>query len=84
MEEIIKQLSQKYNKDKRVVKVICEYPFLFAKRKIEDPNDLRPIMITYFGKFVPKFSITPEVKISNTEKFSKRKAIAKARKQLEN
>jgi len=84
MEEIIKQLSQKYNKDKRVIKVICEYPFLFAKRKIEDPNDIRPIMITYFGKFIPKHTVTLEVKNRNVNNFNRRISIAKAKKQLEN
>lgn len=82
MEEIIKELSQKYTKDKRVIKAICEYPFLFSKHKIEDPSNLRAIMIMYFGKFVPKFRSTIEDKIVNTDKYILRKSIAKNKKQL--
>jgi len=74
MEEVIKQIASKYNKDIRVTKAICEYPLLFAKRRIEDPNDIRPIMITYFGKFVLKKEKSIEDKEKNVERLNKLKA----------
>jgi hypothetical protein len=77
MEEIIKELSLKYNKDKRVIKLICEHPLLFVKNRIKDPNDIRSIMIPYFGKFVFKFGKTVEDKKLNTDKNLSRKFIAK-------
>ena len=77
MEEIIKELSLKYNKDKRVIKLICEHPLLFTRHRIEDPNDIRPIMIPYFGKFVFKFGKTMDDKILNFKKYLSKKPIAK-------
>lgn len=76
MEEVIKELALKYNKDKRVIKVICEHPLLFAKHMIEDPNNIRAIMIRYFGKFVPKHGITLEDKQKNVDRYLKSKSIA--------
>jgi hypothetical protein len=77
MEEIIKELSLKYNKDKRVIKLICEHPLLFAKYRMKDPNDIRPIMIPYFAKFVFKLGRTIEDKKRNTEKNFYQRIIAK-------
>jgi len=77
MEEIIKELSLKYNKDKRVIKLICEHPLLFTAHHIKDPNDNRPIMIPYFAKFVFKFGKTLEGKKLNVEKLLSKRSIAK-------
>ncbi len=77
MEDIIKELSLKYNRDKRVIKLIAEHPLLFTKHCIQDPNNIRPVMIPYFGKFVLKFKKTVESKIYNTNKYLARKSIAK-------
>jgi hypothetical protein len=77
MEDIFKELSIKYDKDKRVIKLICEHPLFFTRRRIEDPNDIRAIMITYFGKFVPKFGKTVEDKVLNVNKYLSKKPIAK-------
>lgn len=41
--------------DPRVVRAIVYHPFLFAKRRMEDDNDDRPIRIKYFGVFVQKY-----------------------------
>ncbi|MFW5890660.1 MAG: hypothetical protein ACOCUI_00400 [bacterium] len=49
-----KKLAKKYNKDQRVIKSICEYPFKFAKERMSDPTDDRPIRIRYFGVFTQK------------------------------
>lgn len=40
--------------DKRVVSFIVNHSYLIKKRIIEDPNDYRPIMDRYVGKFVPR------------------------------
>lgn len=77
MEEIIKQISIQTGKDQRVIKVICEHPFLFSKHVIEDPNDDRPVMIKYFGKFVCKHAITTFTMNLNVKRYLKNKAIAK-------
>jgi len=77
MDEIIKKLSLKYNKDKRVIKLIAEHPLLFTKNRIKDPDDNRPIMIPYFGKFVFKFGKTLEGKKLNVLKLLSKKHIAK-------
>jgi len=76
MEEVIKELALKYNKDIRVTKAICEHPLLFTKHTIENPNDIRAIMIKYFGKFIPKYNKTVEDKQKNMDRYLKRKSIA--------
>jgi hypothetical protein len=83
MEDIVNKLSLKYNKDKRVIKLICEHPLLFVKNRIKDPNDIRSIMIPYFGKFVFKFGKTLEDKKHNTEKNLCVQYIAKGKKQIQ-
>lgn len=77
MNDIFKELSLKYNKDRRVIKLICEHPLLFVVNRIRDPNDVRPIMIPYFGKFVVKFGVTMQDKITNVKKYLSKKPIAK-------
>jgi len=73
MEKMIKELSLKYCKDVRVIKTICEHPLLFTKHKIEDPNNIRAIMIKYLGKFVPKYGKGLEDKQRNVKRFLDRK-----------
>lgn len=62
MDDVLKDISLRFYKNIRVVKVICEHPLLFVKKRMEDPEDIRAIMITYFGKFVLKPSKTIEDK----------------------
>jgi hypothetical protein len=69
MDKVIKDLSLRYYKDVRVIKTICEHPLLFTKRKIEDPTNLRAIMIRYLGKFVPKHGKTVEDKQKNYDRY---------------
>ena len=76
MEEVIKQLALKYNMDVRVIKLICNHPLLFTKHIMEDPEDIRAVMIRYFGKFIFKLGKTVEEKKFNTEKHLARKSIA--------
>ena len=76
MEDIIKQISLTIGKDKRVIECIVHHPLLFTKRVIENPEDIRAIMIPYFGKFVFKIFKTVEDKKRNVEKFLHRKSIA--------
>ena len=53
-DRIIKELAKKYELDYRHVKNIVYYPFKFAKAKMEDPLNDRPIRIKYFGVFTQK------------------------------
>jgi hypothetical protein len=76
MEDIIKELSIKYNKDQRVIKTICDYPLLFVKHRMEDPIDTRAIMIRHFGKFVFKSWFDPELKKVHVQKYLDKKSIA--------
>ena len=69
-ELIMKDISLRFYKDMRVIKAICYHPFLFSKKKIEDPNDTRAIMITYFGKFVMKSLKNMDSKIRNVKKYN--------------
>lgn len=82
MDDIIKDLSDKYKIDQRVIKLICYHPLLFAKRIIEDPSDERAIMIKYFGKFILKYNKTSEDKKINVDKYLYKKSIAKEKKLL--
>lgn len=69
-ELIMKDISLRFYKDMRVIKAICHHPFLFSKKKIEDPNDIRAIMIPHFGKFVMKALKTMDSKIRNVKKYN--------------
>ena len=53
-EQIIDEMYEKFGVDKRVLREICYYPLKFAKRRMEDFNDSRPIRIRYFGVFAQK------------------------------
>jgi len=52
--ELIRKLAKHYGVDTRVVKTIVDYLFLFVRRKIADPVDIRPIRLRYLATFVPK------------------------------
>lgn len=73
---IYKQIAKQFDMDERVIKLICEHPLFFVKQKIEDPENIKAIMIRYFCKFVPKYNKTIEDKKFNVQKYLSRKAIA--------
>ena len=52
-DRLIKEISSKYNIDKRVVNFIVGHSFVFTHNKIKDNEDWRPIMLRYVGKFAP-------------------------------
>lgn len=54
-EKLIKELAKKYNKSPEVVKSLVYFPFKFAKEKMENISDDRPIRIRYFGIFRHKY-----------------------------
>jgi hypothetical protein len=54
-DKIIKHISLIKFKDPRIIQSIVYYPFFFAKQKMADPDDYRPIRIRYFGAFVGKY-----------------------------
>lgn len=53
-DKIVRHIARKYNKDPRVVREIVYHPLLFAKRRMEDDAEDRPIRIKYFGAFTQK------------------------------
>jgi hypothetical protein len=60
-EKLIKHISLIKFKDPRVIRTIVNHPMFFAKKKMTDPDDLRPIRIRYFGVFVGKYMRNKEM-----------------------
>ena len=54
-DRIINSISLLKFKDKRIIQNIVYHPLLFAKRRMTDPDDERPIRIRYFGVFTQKY-----------------------------
>jgi hypothetical protein len=54
-DSIIKNISLLKFKDPRVIQAIVYHPLLFAKQKMVDPDDIRPVRIRYFATFVQKY-----------------------------
>ena len=48
--DIYRDLSIKYNIHQRVIEVICNHPFIFAKKVMVDIDDEKPLMFHYLGK----------------------------------
>ena len=53
-DEHVRKLAKKTNIDPRVVRLVADYPIKFAKEKMSDEEDWRPIRIRYFAVFLPK------------------------------
>lgn len=49
--DIIAELSEKYKLDKRTITTICQFPFLFLRKRMMDPLNEDIVMMHYFGKF---------------------------------
>ena len=60
-DRIIKHISLIKHKDVRVVQNIVYHPLLFAKKKMADPDEFRPIRIRYFGVFTQKWMRNKEM-----------------------
>jgi hypothetical protein len=60
-DKILKHLSLIKFKDLRVIQAIAYHPLLFAKHKMADPDDYRPIRIRYLGAFVQKYMHNKEM-----------------------
>jgi len=60
-DKIIKHISLIKFKDPRVIQAIVYHPMLFAKHRMTDPDDFRPIRIRYFGVFVGKYMRNKEM-----------------------
>jgi hypothetical protein len=58
--KLVEKLAVKYGLDKRVVKVVTDYPLLFTKRVMNDPADDTPIRIKHLGVFAYRGSRTKE------------------------
>jgi hypothetical protein len=72
VDPILKDLSLRFYKDMRVIKLICDHPLFFVSERIKDPNDTRAIMIPFFGKFVFRYGKTMESKIKNVKNHESR------------
>lgn len=73
-DKLIKSISLLKFKDPRIIQTIVYHPLFFAKKKMSDPDDLRPIRIRYFGVFVGKY-------MRNKEMFKKLSYVIKALKE---
>lgn len=49
--DLVNKLAKKHRVDPRVAKLVVDYPFLFAKRKMANDEESRPIRLRYFGVF---------------------------------
>lgn len=49
-QNVYQQLSKKYGLPQHVVEVICNSPFKFANRVMQDPEDCTTIMFAYLFK----------------------------------
>jgi hypothetical protein len=49
--DIFTELSEKYKVDKKIISIICQFPFMFLRRRIMDPVNEDIVMIHFFGKF---------------------------------
>jgi len=52
--ELINKLSREHGVDPRVVQLVVDYPFSFARKRMADDEDDRPIRLRYLGVFVKK------------------------------
>jgi hypothetical protein len=59
-DDLIHNVGLSFFKKDWVIKEIVYHPLKFAKRRMEDPLDERPIRIRYFAAFVLKSSKTKE------------------------
>jgi hypothetical protein len=53
-DEHVRKIAKKTNIDPRVVRLVADYPIKFAKEKMSNEEDWRPIRIRYFAVFLPK------------------------------
>ena len=59
-DELIHNVALSFMKKDWVVKEIVYHPLKFAKRRMEDPDEVRPIRIRYFATFVMKLGKSKE------------------------
>jgi hypothetical protein len=61
-EILISKIAEKYKLDKRVVKHLVSYPFLFTANTMRSGEDYTPIMLRYVGKFIPRYNVVKKSK----------------------
>ena len=54
-ERLIRNIAKKKEMNLRITKTIAYYPLKFAKERMTDLSDDRPVRIRYFGAFVHKY-----------------------------
>ena len=67
-DDLIHNVGLTFFKKDWVIKEIVYHPLKFAKRRMEDPEDSRPIRIRYFAAFVMK-------SVKNKERINKFKEV---------
>jgi hypothetical protein len=67
--DIYSVLAKKHGLHKNIVSMICNHPFIFASRRISDPDDEKTLMFIYLFK----------IKLKNRLKGNKRFLYGKAR-----
>ena len=71
--DIYGELAKKYDLHKSIISIICNHPFMFASRRISDPNDEKNLMFAYLFKlklkkrFKGKKNEANKLKCRNTE-----------------
>jgi len=48
--DIYSILAKKYNLHRSIISVICNHPFIFASRRMADPNNEKTFMFAYLFK----------------------------------
>jgi hypothetical protein len=66
--DIFNILAKKHGLHKSVVSMICNHPFIFASRRMSDPNDEKALMFAYLFKIKLKNLIVGKKKIMYDEK----------------
>ena len=59
-DDLIHQVGLSFFKKDWVIKEIVYHPLKFAKGRMEDPKETRPVRIRYFAAFVPKTTKSKE------------------------
>lgn len=53
-ERLEKEVADELGIDRRIVTVAGNHPFLFFKTVSQNKDEIRPVMLRYFGKFILK------------------------------
>lgn len=69
-DDIFKVLAAEYDLPYKVVKVMCQMPFNFARAKMATDEDIKPLMFAYLFKLIPKSSYIVSIENDRAEERS--------------